>query len=102
MDETERRRRSGGAAPPPVSPSAHVAFQIMSALEIRDRREAINFLRSGVGLPRLSIEDIRDLVAAFPVLPATGEAAYDRDDPDETRHGTGRPWSGARYSNNEP
>lgn len=82
---------------PPVSPSAHVAFQIMMALEIHDRREAIDFLRSAVGLPRLSIEDIRDLIAAFPVLPPAGSMTYDRDDPDAGAQGTGRPWSGARY-----
>ena len=83
---------------PPVSPSAHVAFQIMSTLEIHDRRQAIDFLRSAVGLPRLSIEDIRDLIAAFPILPPAGAMTYDRDEPDGAAQGPGRPWSGARYS----
>jgi hypothetical protein len=53
-----------------ASPGAERCWHIMTGLHIATRVEAIDYLWSAAHLPRLSIQEIRSLVEAFPAMPA--------------------------------
>jgi hypothetical protein len=53
---------------PVVSPGLFRCWQIMTGLDIATRVDAIDYLWTADDLPILSIEDIRRLVQAFPLV----------------------------------
>jgi hypothetical protein len=55
--------------PPLVaSPGVQYCWQIMTELHIATRADAIDYLRFADRLPRLSMEELRSLVEAFPLM----------------------------------
>lgn len=57
--------------PPLDSPGVVRCWQIMTGLHIASQADAIDYLWSAGHVPRLSIEEIRRLVEAFPAMPAS-------------------------------
>lgn len=53
-----------------ATPGVERCWQIMTGLHIATRVDAIDYLWSAEYLPRLSNKEIRNLVEAFPAMPA--------------------------------
>lgn len=56
--------------PPVASAGVEQCWQLMTGLHISTRADAIDYLWATDSLPRLSTEEIRSLVEAFPLMPA--------------------------------
>jgi len=62
--------------PPVASPGVERCWQVMTGLHIATRADAIDYLWAADGLPRLSIEQLRTLLEAFPLMAADHTGRY--------------------------
>jgi hypothetical protein len=83
---------------PLVPPGAVACWQAMTRLNITTRVDAIEYLRSAEPAARLSVEEMRELLCVFPVLPARSDHARVNTMPDAWERDPG----GGRRSRSAP